>query len=276
MRGRWLLSALSVLAGCGPSVTLRSGPAPRGPSPACNRTAAPTGVFEGSKVSVAGDERTYVLFVPAGYDAASPLPLVFAWHGQSWSGATLRSSVQLEQLSAGRAIFVYPDGLPLGGGSRWDLDGDGDDVALFDALVEDIGGRYCVDRDRLYSMGRSYGAYFTNTLACVRGDWLAASAAVMGGANEHDCRGEVAVWLGHNRDDPTVSITEGLSARDLFIAQNGCSPADPRPVDPSPCLEYQGCRDGRRVVWCENATGGHQPAPYSDSAIWLFFETSTR
>jgi hypothetical protein len=42
----------------------------------------------------------------------------------------------IESASAGGAIFVYPDGLPVGdGGTGWDLASSGIDMALFDALV---------------------------------------------------------------------------------------------------------------------------------------------
>lgn len=247
------------------------GDVPSGPSSGCGK-AAQTGVTVGAMIVVDGQDRSYVLSVPEGYDPDTPLPLVFGWHGNRWNGKSFRDSSIVEPEAAGGAIFVYPDGLDSSiGGSGWDLDLDSPDIALFDALVADLGSRYCVDQSRIYTFGRSYGGYFTNTLACARGSWLAATASMVGGGPPSDCDGPISAWITHNQDDPTVTIDQGRHTRDHYLALNQCEAAS-SPVDPAPCVEHR-CEGGKRVVWCENPTGGHQPAGYASAAIWRFFSS---
>jgi polyhydroxybutyrate depolymerase len=52
---------------------------------ACGPAGAPTGV-QRETVEVRGKSRSYVLSVPDGYRAGTPMPLVFAWHGLGSSG----------------------------------------------------------------------------------------------------------------------------------------------------------------------------------------------
>ena len=58
-----------------------------------------------------------------------------------------------------------------------------------------------------------------------------------------------------------------LAARDAYLARNHCQDQT-QPVDPSPCVEYQGC--DVRTIWCE-FSGGHQPWTSAPQAIWDFF-----
>src|SRR5687768_7249400 len=53
-------------------------------------TAGATGVQNGT-IDVAGTARTYVLFVPSGYDGSRSFPLVFAWHGRTSNANQARS-----------------------------------------------------------------------------------------------------------------------------------------------------------------------------------------
>lgn len=222
-------------------------------------------------VTAAERARTYVLSVPASYDKNTPLPLSFGFHGNFGNGNAFKNGESIELATGQPAIFVYPDGLESNiGGSGWELDVNGRDVALFDAIFADLSSRYCIDQDRVTAFGRSFGAFFTNTLACARGDRLAAVAAMMGGGPNDQCTAAVHAWLHHSADDPTVSIDDGRESRDHYLALNGCGSAT-HPIDPAPCVEYDDCSSGRRVVWCENATGGHTVAPYANQAVRDFF-----
>ncbi len=223
-----------------------------------------------------GVERTYVLSVPAAASATTPLPLVFGFHGNRWTAEAFRGAGGPESASRGAAIFVYPDGLESAiGGSGWDLDLDSRDLALFDQLLAELSAQACVDQDAVFAFGRSYGAYFVNTLACARAPYLRAVAGTMGGGPfDERCTGPISAWLSHAADDPLVSIDQGRASRDAYVARNGCEPDAPQPTPPSPCVAYRGCVDGKRVEWCETPTGGHNPPVYFGSASWDFFVRS--
>lgn len=219
--------------------------------------------------SVGGVSRRYQLFVPAGYDATQPMRLVFVFHGLGGNGDQIRAYFGFEDESAGKALFVYPDGLPqadMGGRTAWSPD----DLKLFDALVSEISATHCVDKSRIFAAGHSFGGYMSNLVGCERGDVVRAIAPVSGGIVAGTCKGPVAAWLAHGDKDGTVPPSEGTTARDHWLKANGCK-ASSRPTPPSPCVTYDGCSAGRPVTWCSFA-GGHYPLPaFTQQAIWDFF-----
>ena len=243
------------------------------PSSGCRVAGAPTGVQERT-LTVAGTERTYVLSVPTGYDASTPLPLVFAWHGLGGDGTMARMYFRIETASGGGAIFAYPDGLPNEDGqAAWDLSDTGGDVAYFDALLAALSAEYCVDATRVFSTGHSFGGFFTNRLGCSRASVLRAVAPVAGGppfgGPGAACTPAVAAWIAHGDNDETVDFSMGEDARDNYLAANSCGTTT-APVEPSPCVAYEGCAAGRPVHWCVHQDGHNWPS-FAGSGIWSFF-----
>jgi poly(3-hydroxybutyrate) depolymerase len=243
-----------------------------GGSSGCAKGGAPTGVLDGT-IDANNKTRTYILSVPAGYDPANPLPLVFAWHGLGGSGNLARLYFNVEEESNGQAIFVYPDGLPLesqGGAAGWDLMDGGDDVQLFDDLLVRIGADYCIDEGRIFSTGHSYGGFMSNALGCFRGDVLRAIAPVAGGGPfSQNCTGPLTAWLAHGNPDPVVDFQIGQGSRDHWLTANGCG-AGTAPVEPAPCVAYDGCQGGTAVHWCVH-TQEHNWPDFAGAGVWGFF-----
>jgi poly(3-hydroxybutyrate) depolymerase len=239
-------------------------------------TAARTGDVE-LWISAADRRRTYTLVVPDGYEAGTPMPVVFAWHGLGGGGdeARLDFGTELEEASRGEAIIVYPQGLrvPLGGGtSGWELEPDGRDVAFFDAMLRQLDDQNCVDRTRVFSAGHSFGGYMTLALGCYRADVLRGIGVVAGGPPMDACDpGGIPALLVHGDSDEIVAIDQGRKARDELIERNGCEDTT-TPVDPAPCVAYEGCDPELR--WCEHdetAVNGHAWPSFATAAIWDFF-----
>ncbi len=244
-----------------------------GSSTGCGVTGSATGVQERT-LSVGGTERTFVLSVPEGYDASTPLPLVFAWHGLGGDGAMARMYFRIENESGGGAIFAYPDGLPNDDGqAAWDLSDTGGDVAYFDALLETLSAEYCIDSSRVFSTGHSFGGFFTNRLGCSRASVLRAVAPVAGGppfgGPGAACTPAVAAWITHGDNDETVDFSMGEDARDSYLAANACG-ATTVAAEPSPCVAYEGCTAGRPVHWCVHQDGHNWPS-FAAAGIWSFF-----
>jgi poly(3-hydroxybutyrate) depolymerase len=243
--------------------------------------AATSGVRAGS-IMVAGVRRTYTLSVPEGYDPSVPIPIVFGWHGNTWMGNTFRPTIAVESSATTPALFVYPDGLDVAGlptdaaggvtGTGWDWRRDGRDIALFDALLADLEARFCVDRTRRYSYGRSHGGFFAHALACARGDVLRASASVSAGAPSwvlsSPCARALPVWMAHNADDRTVPVTLAYQARDRWLSVNTCSTVTRTdgPCAASTCA-------GPDVQFCLSPNGDHAPPAFSGARIWAWFQT---
>ena len=76
--------------------------------------------------------------------------------------------------------------------------------------------------DEIYVVGHSLGAWFTNSLACARGNVIRAIGSVGGGTTINDCSGPTAAIIMHNPKDRLSSFGEGLRARDQLLKQNHC------------------------------------------------------
>ena len=181
----------------------------------------------------------------------------------------------LKAQSGGDAIFVAPRGtLQMFNGTmqRGWWNNNGADFALTDALVERIESELCVDKSHVFSVGFSFGGMFSYALGCARADVFRAIAP-MSGSFTAGCDSSnpkpIAMWGAHGVNDSVVNISGGRSARDEFLARNGCT-TNTTPTDPSPCVSYQGCATGYPVTWCE-WNGDHISAPFAPSAIWNFF-----
>jgi poly(3-hydroxybutyrate) depolymerase len=225
-----------------------------------------------------GLQREFTVALPDGYDPGMAYPLVFALHGRGSNGEQFRLYAGVEEASAGQAIFVYPDGLPvesMAGQTGWELGANDRDVAFFDALYDELTTNLCVDLDRVYATGHSFGGFFSNALGCVRGDVLRAIAPVAGGGPAGVCQGQVAVWIAHGEDDMVVDTFLGQMTYNTWVSKNACD-AETEPVDPEPCIANLGCDAGFDVVWCLHAEqtmgiGTHGWPSFAGDAIWAFF-----
>lgn len=223
-------------------------------------------------IDVNGRERTFVVRVPVAADRSKPPPVIFAFHGANGSAVDFDRTSNLRAPLGDKAVLVFPGALvsPAVGTTTWARD-TADDLAFFDAVVAWLGTRVCYDSARIFAVGLSSGAFFSNTVGCRRGELVRAIGPVAGGPRDMtNCVGTVAAWVSHGTKDTTVSIDVGRMGRDFWITANGCSPADPGPTTPAPCVEYRGCREGYPVYWCE-FDGGHHFPTFFHRAIWDFF-----
>jgi poly(3-hydroxybutyrate) depolymerase len=236
------------------------------PALGCGNAAAAKGA-QNLTIQVDGKTRTYVLFVPNGYDAKKPIPLIFAWHSSGASGAESRRYYKLEPVTGDGAIIVYPDGL----NGAWDLSANGIDMKFFDALLASISKDYCVDPARVFSTGYSFGGMMSHSLACDRGNKLRAFAPMAGAFFDgtKSCPTPVPAWIAHASNDPTVSFASGEAARDVWLKTNGCGTTT-MPTTPSPCVTYQ-CTKAP-VTWCVH-TQGHVWPSFASKGVWAFFSS---
>ena len=56
-----------------------------------------------------------------------------------------------------------------------------------------------------------------------------------------------------------------------LVGYNGCTSMT-MPVDPSPCVAYQGCMPGYPVVWCVRPGDPHAIPSFAAAAIAKFFQ----
>jgi polyhydroxybutyrate depolymerase len=222
-----------------------------------------------SMVMTSGANRPYSVRLPTGYEMNRPYPVIVLLHG--CSGGT--NNVPMETVTGKDAILVR------GTGSApdvcWDTKANGPDVAFFDAMVKDVKARFCADEHRFFVVGYSSGSWLANQLTCIRADVLRGAASVTGGESASgNCGGPVARIFIHDSDDTTNRISGSISARDRQLTQNNCAkPPMSMPVDPSPCVLYQGCAAGYPVEWCQTSGKQHgRQDSFAPSTFWNFFK----
>jgi len=260
-----------------------------------------TAAAEGGTVSAAlefgGQTRTYLVHVPRGYDAKTPLALVFVLHG------AMESNENVEELSgmSGKAdqehfLTVYPRG--TGRLPTWNAGNccgtavaeHVDDVEFFRALLEKLERDYPVDRKRIYFTGISNGAMMSYRLACEMSEQIAAIAPVEGALNI-DCRPKtpVSVLIFHGTADRIVPFDGGMTTQinrsvaeavNFWVKRDGCSAtpergeiAEARSEKYSACLDGTGVAlyaiQGGRHMWPGQRLSGNS-VPATD-LMWEFF-----
>jgi poly(3-hydroxybutyrate) depolymerase len=231
-----------------------------------------------ASIDVAGATREYILKVPDDYDANHAYPLVFAFHARGGMASQISGSGNndyygLHARADGSAIFVSPEGLDQG----W-RNTDGRDIAFVRAMIASFSSQLCVDQQRLFSVGFSFGGMMSDAIGCAMADVFRAIAPMAGGIPnpEHPYSGcdqvnmhPIAVWMAHGDNDTVVPLSDGKDALNLFLARNQCQ-ATTTPVEPSPCVAYQGCLADYPIHYCE-FPGGHNVPSFASQAIWSFF-----
>jgi len=253
-----------------------------GASAGCDsaNTTSPCGK-SGTKCSldVSGATRTYYVQLPASYSASKQYPVVFQFHPM---GGSAEQALNEYGISKGLpdAIYVTPQGLvSASAGSDAGTAGwpntSGQDIAFTKAMLADVQGKYCVDNARIFSVGFSYGGMMSFAIGCEMGDVFRAIAPMSGALySDFNCKGTghaVAMWGSHGLNDTVVPIADGRSALAKILQQNHCGTTT-TPIDPSPCVSYQGCDPGYPVTWCE-WDGPHNVPSFGTSAITAFFKS---
>jgi polyhydroxybutyrate depolymerase len=238
-----------------------------------------------SAVTVLGAQRSYLLTVPDDYVSQEAAPLIIAFHGRTNSNEEVRSYYRLDR-EFDDAFIAYPAALENGNGSfSWADPGNTAyeirDIAFFDAIVEQLAEQYCIDMDRIYVVGHSLGAWMANSVACVRGGIVRASATVGGDSVITDCAGPTAAMIMHNPHDTLAPFSGAERVRELRTKTNACT-WDTAPAEPEEfkCVRHTSCNTGGTVIFCPHeldtdSRGDYYPHQWprnTASAIADFFQ----
>lgn len=218
-----------------------------------------------------GGARDLWVWLPTGYDPATPYPVIYELHGCSTAPTREANNVPVERQTTDKAIFVRG----RAAADCWDTATTGPDVPYFDAMLADVEGAFCVDTARRFLTGYSSGSFMTHRLACIRGDKLRGVASIAGGQAGQNCTGNVGALLIHDENDTTVNISASVQTRDNHLTRNGCAtPASSTPTDHPPCVEYAGCMPDKPVVWCQTTGKNHDRQDALAAPIfWSFIES---
>lgn len=228
-------------------------------------------------VTVEGVERSYLLTKPRSSGDAAPL--IVAFHGRTNSNEQVQKYYGLDR-EADRYFVAYPAAIKNGSSFSWS---DTRDVLFFDEIVRQLGESYCIDMDRIFVAGHSLGAWFANTVACVRGGIVRGSATVGGSTTMGNCKGPSAALIINNPKDASSPHAASEAMRDIRIGENACEPRSQQSQPESlSCIEYQGCSKNP-VRFCphtiDNDRNGYYPhlwPPGTEKAIVDFFDVLPR
>jgi len=132
---------------------------------------------------VDGVARAFYIDLPAGAEESYPWPVVFNWHGFGDTAANMRTLIEgLVDNPDMPFIGITPEDSNLL--FDWDImdatDPNNRELRLFDELLAEVDKCWGVDRDRIYTMGFSFGGGICDMLGVLRGDIIASIATCSG------------------------------------------------------------------------------------------------
>lgn len=245
----------------------------------------------------AGENRSYLLYVPESYDPSAPVPLVITLHGfAQWPAHQMQLSRWNDLADEHGFIVVYPSGtrFPL----RWRTWGapasprdPAQDVAFISDLIDRLEADYNIDPQRVYVNGMSNGGGMTFVLSCRLSDRIAAIGTVAAAFTTtwESCQPDrpVPTIVFHGTADRIVPFEGGpFPQADLefpsvaewvgeLAERNGCSDT-PRQIPArgdASGIEYTGC--AADLVFYTIAGGGHSWPGGEPIPRWIVGETST-
>ncbi len=164
-------------------------------------------------------QREYILYVPANYTGNSAVPLVFNFHGYTFTANDQMGNGDFRTIAdTAGFIIVHPQGTLFNGNTHWSVGGwttgsTADDVGFTESLLDSLTSEYNIDLTKVYSTGFSNGGFFSFLLACQLSHKFAAVASVGGSMTP----------LIYNNCNPThpTPILQVHGTDDGVIAYNG-------------------------------------------------------
>lgn len=148
-----------------------------------NQTTISDSIFSG------GEYRTYRLYIPAIYNAANPVPLVFNLHAYGYTNTQEETYADFRPVAdTANFIIALPQGdsVPQAwennlGFNNFNSVADAEkDLNFISNLIDSIKILYNIDLNRVYATGYSNGGFMSYDLACFLNSRIAAVASVAG------------------------------------------------------------------------------------------------
>lgn len=272
-------------------------------------------------------ERLYYVYVPPTYDGTEAIPAVFNFHGFTSNALQQMWTSQFNIVAdTGNFLVIYPQGelaenitfvppglvsVSFGFNVEQIIVSDNDELAFFDAMLDELEEDFNLDTARVYATGYSNGGWMTSYLACNRPEDLAAIAPI-GGIIDCGRTAVVPTAVFHGDDDIVVPYPgdTALESPDVFTLTtefatlNGCD-AEPDSTDlPNTIVEdstsvtlftFNNCDPGGDVIHYRTNGGAHwwdggPPIPpvyapianphtsrdfFASEAMWAFFQQYT-
>jgi poly(3-hydroxybutyrate) depolymerase len=241
-------------------------------------------------MTVGSMQRRYILSVPTDYVNTKAYKLVIAYHQRDGNDLQMYANqyYHLQPLAKDTTIFVAPNGqlngAPCSGMSAqgesscgWPNPNDSD-MNFADAMVKAVEESFCVDTNRIFATGWSYGGSMSYATACERplgaaNGYIRAIAVYSGSQLSGNCTPSkpVGYYASHGTSDSVLcydgnssgcQVGNGLLLAQNFAMANGCTWATPQKVTSGNhvCTTLMGCTSGYPEEFC-SFNGDHTPDP---------------
>lgn len=232
-------------------------------------------------LTVDGNARSFIVYLPTGYNNAGKMPLIFAIHGGSGTPEGMINIANFKPISdREKAVLIYPAGIQ----NNWN---DGrpttpnqlgiNDVSFFNQMCDYAIANLSVDGTKIYATGISNGGFMSSRLGCELSNRIAAiavdAATIEATTIASSCnpgRPVPAIYI-HGTLDPLVPFSGGtlsagaggtaishFQAIDKWITINGCN-TTPTITD-LPDIANDGTTIKQRVY--SNSTNGSEVVSY--------------
>lgn len=146
-----------------------------------------------------GVEREYLEYVPSSYQAGTPAPVLFVFHGLGDDMSNMFNGTGFKAIANAHGwIVITPQALPatiasMSIGTAWNsgvsatlysntfiINEDVDDAGFVMAILDDLIQNYNVDQSNVFCTGFSMGGFMSNRMAIEYGNRIKAIASVSG------------------------------------------------------------------------------------------------
>jgi polyhydroxybutyrate depolymerase len=241
-------------------------------------------------LTIDGNARSFIVYLPTGYNNAGKMPLIFAIHGGSGTPEGMINIANFKPIAdRDKVVLVYPAGIQ----KNWN---DGrpttpnqlgiNDVSFFNQICDYMITNYSVDGTKIYATGISNGGFMSSRLGCELSNRIAAiavdAATIEATTIAPSCnpgRPVSSIYI-HGTADPLVPFTGGqmtaggtaggtilshFQAIDKWVTINGCNTTPtitdlPDIANDGTTIKrrvYSGGTNGSEVVSYVVLNGGH-------------------
>ena len=240
-------------------------------------------------IVVDGKERSYIVYLPSGYNNKGKLPCIVMFHGGGATAESMLSGTSFGTIAEReKIVLISPQGISnsWNDGRSTDANKQGvDDINFIRVLINNAINLYPIDSKRIYATGISNGGFMCSRIGCELSDQFAAFAAVaatMGEATPYsDCtpiNSMPCIYI-HGTADPVIPFDGGMpplpSVQELIVShyqviakwiKNNQCDSNPEIInlpdiadDGTTVVEtkYSGGKNGSEVISYVVNNGGH-------------------
>lgn len=197
--------------------------------------------------TIDGNPRSFIVYLPTGYNNAGKMPMIFAIHGGSGTPEGMINIANFKTIAdRDKVVLVYPAGIQnnLNDGRPTTPNQLGiNDVSFFNQMCDYMIVNNSVDGTKIYATGISNGGFMSSRLGCELSNRIAAIAVVAAtieantiAPNCNPGRPVPAIYI-HGTADNIAPFTGGTStvgaggtvlshfqSIDKWVTINGCNP----------------------------------------------------